>query len=153
MLEDIIGIFSAHFQTAEFVKVEWERHFDQTRMDQKAHITPDLARHEFKGHDAIERHKAAMRPHHYCPPLTWNVFAPFDFNTPVVVVKEIEDSAPFCLDIVEVHTEVVKVRTLRWVAPELLAWPFRASNSASALERSGVKPSSRLIFALDTVHE
>src|SRR5215813_5311540 len=114
MLEDIIGIFSAHFQTAEFVKVEREWRFYQTRMDQKAHVAPDLARHEFKGHDAIEWHKSTMCSYDNGPPLARDVFASFDLNTPVVIVKEFEDSAPFCLGIVEVHTKVVKVRSLRW---------------------------------------
>ena len=117
MLEDIIGIFSAHFQTAEFVKVEREWRFDETWMDQKTHVAPDLARHEFKGHDAIERHKAAMRPHDHGPPLARDVLAPFDLNAPVVIVEEFEDSAPLCLDIAEVHSEVVEVRMLREVAP------------------------------------
>src|SRR5262249_14428513 len=105
MLEDIIGILPAHFQTAEFVKVERERCFYQTRMDQKAHVAPDLTRHEFEGHNAIEWHKAAMRPHDDGPPLARDVLAPFHLNAPVVIVEEFKDSAPFCLGIVEVHTK------------------------------------------------
>src|SRR5262249_26711554 len=86
-------------------------------MDQKTHVAPDLTRHEFKGHDTIERHKATMRPHDHGPPLAWDVLAPFDLNTPVVIVEEFEDAAPLCLNIAEVHAEVVEVRWLRRVAP------------------------------------
>src|SRR5262245_34028394 len=86
-------------------------------MDQKAHVPPDLTRHEFKGHDAIERHKATMRSHDHSPPLAWDVLAPFDLNAPVVIVEEFEDSASLCLNIAEVHAEVVEVHVLRRVAP------------------------------------
>src|SRR5262245_27420047 len=99
MLEDAIGIFSAHFQAAKFVKIERERRFDQTRMDQKTWVAPDLAHHAFEGHDTIEWHESTMHSHQYYPPLARDVLTPFDLNTPVIIVEEFEDSAPLCLDI------------------------------------------------------
>src|SRR5262245_15392848 len=108
-------------------------------MDQKTHIAPDLARHEFEGHDAIERHESAMRPHHDCPPLARDVFTPFDLNAPVVVVEEWKDPAPLGLNIVEVHTKVVEVKRLRWVAPKLARLAIQNSEQCFGTRALGYK--------------
>src|SRR2546422_795527 len=108
MLEYVIGIFLTRVDTTKFPPIERQRGFGETRMDQKAHVTPDLLRHQMLEYHPIKRHEAAVRTRQDGPPLTRYVCYPFDLNTPVVVMEQCEEPMPPGINVAGVHAEVVE---------------------------------------------
>ena len=59
----------------------------------------------------IKRHEAAVRTCQDGPPLARDVFAPFDLNTPVVIMQKREEPAPPGINVAGVHAEIVEGQT------------------------------------------
>src|SRR5262249_45450427 len=135
MLEDVIGIFLTSVDTTKFPPIEREWGFGKTRMDQKAHVTPNLLCHQMQNHHPIKRHEAAVRTCQNGPPLAWNVLQPFGLNTPVVVMQKREEPAPPGLNVAGVHTEVVAGQT-----PCQPVLPLTGLTMQKVLKHFGTRP-------------
>src|SRR5262245_28143108 len=111
MLEDVVCIFLTRIDPSKFPPIERERGFGETRMDQKAYVTPNLLRHLMQNHHPIIRHEATVRTRPDDLPLAWDVFDPLDLNTPIVVMQKREEPAPPGINVIDVHAEVVESQT------------------------------------------